>query len=305
MVPGLVQRHLVVRDGTRIGYQERPGAGTAAPVVVLANGLGGTFEAFRHIYAALPGYRVLCWDYRGLYSSAQPADPEANTVVHQVDDLVEILAHEGVERAVFIGWSMGVQVVFELCRAHAGRIAGIMAINGTSGRPFRTVLSSQFVERIIPRLLRLVKAQATLVGRAAGVVAGSDALIGAMKRFGMVSQTLDEDAFRDVAAGFRTIDWAIYSDLLERLNQHDAEDVLPSVRAPTSIVTGDKDILTPPATAERIHRAIAGSRLHVIRGGTHYTPVEYPAIVRDELHRLLARVPGWALAPATAPLAAG
>lgn len=301
MIPGLVQHHLVVRDGTRIGFQERPGAGPDAPVVVLANGLGGTFEAFRHIYAALPGYRVLCWDYRGLYSSSQPADALANTVVHQVDDLVEILDHLGVARAVFVGWSMGVQVVFELCRRHAARVAGIMAINGTSGRPFRTVLSSQFVERIIPMLLRLVKAQASLVGRAASVVAGSDALIGAMKRFGMVSRTLDDDAFRDVAAGFRTIDWAIYSDLLDRLNQHDAEDVLATVRAPTAIVTGDKDLLTPPATAERIHRAIAGSRLHVIRGGTHYTPVEYPAIVRDELHRLLARIPGWALLPATAP----
>jgi pimeloyl-ACP methyl ester carboxylesterase len=300
MVPGLIQRHLVVRDGTRIGYQLRPGASPEAPAVVLANGLGGTFEAFRHVYAALPGYRVLCWDYRGLYSSAQPADATANTVVHQVDDLVEILGAEAVERAVFVGWSMGVQVVFELCRHHAARVAGICAINGAAGRPFRTVLSSQFVERIIPVLLRMVKAQAELVGRAAGVVAGSDALISAMKRFGMVSRTLDEDAFRDVAAGFRTIDWAIYSDLLERLNQHDAEDVLASIAAPTAIVTGDKDILTPPATAERIHRAIPGSRLHVIRGGTHYTPVEYPAIVKDELHRLLARIPGWQLGPATA-----
>ncbi|KAB2891308.1 MAG: alpha/beta hydrolase [Kofleriaceae bacterium] len=300
VVPGLVQRHLVVRDGTRVGYQERPGAAPDAPVVVLANGLGGTYEAFRHIYAALPGYRVLCWDYRGLYTSSPPEDPLANTVVHQVDDLVEILEREAVERAVFVGWSMGVQVVFELCRRHAARVAGIVAINGVSGRPFRTLLSMQFVERIIPVLLRMVKAQAELVGRAAGMVAGSDALIGAMKRFGMVSRTLDEDAFRDVAAGFRTIDWAIYSDLLERLNQHDAEDVLPTITVPTAIITGDKDILTPPATAERIHRAVAGSRLHVIQGGTHYTPVEYPAIVRDELHRLLARVPGWQMQPARA-----
>jgi pimeloyl-ACP methyl ester carboxylesterase len=51
--------------------------------------------------------------------------------------------------------------------------------------------------------------------------------------------------------------------------------------------------MTPPVTAEHIHRAIPGSRLVVIRGGTHYTPVEFPSIVQDELRRLLARVPGW------------
>ncbi len=299
MVPGIEQRFLTVRDGTRIGYQVRPAARPGAPAVVLANGLGGTFEAFRHVYAALADYQVICWDYRGLYTSAQPVDPRANTVVHQVEDLLAILDHEQIDRAVHVGWSMGVQVNFEVARLAPARLAGLMAINGPYGRPFRSVLSSRFVHQVIPVLLRLIKSQADMVGRAARVVAGSDALISTMKRFGMVSETLDMDAFRDVAAGFRTIDWRIYSDLLTRLDEHDAEDVLTSVAVPTSIVTGDKDILTPPATSERMHRAIAGSRLVVIRGGTHYTPVEYPAIVCDELHRLLGRVPGWERAGAT------
>ena len=48
-----------------------------------------------------------------------------------------------------------------------------------------------------------------------------------------------------------------------------------------------------PSVAERLHRSIRGSRLVVIEGGTHYTPVEYPAIVVDELRKLLDRVPGW------------
>lgn len=299
MVPDLQQRSFTARDGTRIGYQLRPGARDDAPAVVLANGLGGTFEAYRHVYAALPGYRVLCWDYRGLYTSAAPRDPAAITVRHQVDDLRELLDRERVERAVFVGWSMGVQVNFELLRHDAARVAGLLAVNGTMGRPFRTIGGVQFIERVIPVLLRVMKAQATLVGKAAGRVAGSDALITAMQTFGLVSRTLDVDAFRDVAAGFRTLDWAIYSDLLDRLNQHDAEDVLPSIAVPTTIVTGDKDVLTPPSTAETLRRLIPGARLRVIPGGTHYTPVEYPAIVREELHRLLARVPGWQLGPAT------
>lgn len=304
MVPGIEQRHLVVRDGTRIGYQVRPAGRPGAPAVVLANGLGGTFEAFRHIYKAFADYQVLCWDYRGLYTSGPSPDPLANTVSHQVDDLVEILDREGITSAIHIGWSMGTQVNFEMFRRHPRRIAGLAVINGTYGRPFRTVLSSRFVHVIIPVLLRMVKAQADLVGRASRVVAGSDALIHVMKRFGMISDTLDIDAFRDVAAGFKTIDWRIYSDLLARLDEHDAEDVLAAVDVPTTIVTGDRDILTPPATAERMHREIAGSRLVLIRGGTHYTPVEFPAILQDELLRLFGKVRGFEPGRASSPGAA-
>ncbi|MBL9018872.1 MAG: alpha/beta hydrolase [Myxococcales bacterium] len=291
MVPGIEQRHLMARDGTRIGYQVRGPAD--APCVVLANGLGGTFLAFKYLYDALGEYRTICWDYRGLYTSAAPAEATANTVAHQVGDLVEILDAERVDRAVIAGWSMGVQVAFETVRRHPDRVAGLFLVNGTYGRAFRTVMGSRLVGRTIPMLLRLVRAQAALAGFATKRIAGSDALIAAMKRVGLVSQTIDLEIFRAVAAGFQQIDWVIYSDLLSRLDEHDAEEVLATVAVPTTIVTGDRDLMTPPATAERMHRAIAGSRMVVIEGGTHYTPVEYPAILVDELGRLLDRVPGW------------
>lgn len=289
MIAGIEQRHITARDGTRIGYQVR-GDG---PCVVLANGLGGTYLAFQYLYGALDGYRVVCWDYRGLYSSSAPADPQANTIVHQVEDLIDILDAEGIGPVAFGGWSMGVQVAFEAVRRHRARIRGLYLINGTYGHAFRTVMGSRLVGRTIPMLLKLVRAQAALAGVATKRLAGSDALIGAMKRFGMVSQTIDLEIFRRVAAGFQGIDWVIYSDLLSRLDQHDAEAVLSTIDVPTAIVTGDKDLMTPPSTAEKLHRAIAGSRMVVIKGGTHYTPVEYPAILIDELRRLLARVPGW------------
>lgn len=291
MAFGIEQRQVVAPDGTRLGYQVSGPAGS--PCVVLANGLGGTHIAFRYLYEMLGSYRTICWDYRGLYTSSAPADPRANTIAHQVDDLIAILDAEKVDKVVIVGWSMGVQVAFETIKRRRGRVSGLYAINGTYGHAFRTVMGSRLVGQTIPMLLRLVRAQAALASSLAKRVAGSDALISAMKRVGLVSQTIDIEIFRQVAAGFQQVDWIIYSDLLARLDEHDAEDVLATIDIPVTIVTGDRDLMTPPATAEHIHRAIADSRLVVIQGGTHYTPVEYPAILVDELGKLLDRVPGW------------
>lgn len=283
------QRSVVARDGTRLGYQVR-GEG---PTVVLANGLGGTYVAFKYLYAALADYKVICWDYRGLYTSSPAQDPKANTIAHQVGDLVDILAAEEVGDFVIVGWSMGVQVALETIRLHGKRVKGLLVINGTYGKTFRTVMGSRIIGRVIPTLLRLIKAQAGLAGRATRIVAGSDALINAMKRFGLVSPTIDMEVFRIVAAGFQQIDWAIYSDLLARLDEHDAEAVLPMIDVPVAIVTASGDLMTPPATAEHMHRLIRGSRLVMIQGGTHYTPVEAPQVIVEELDRWLARIPGW------------
>ncbi|HEY1555225.1 MAG TPA: alpha/beta hydrolase [Kofleriaceae bacterium] len=284
------QRHVVARDGTRIGYQVH-GEG---PCVVLANGLGGTHVTWKYFYDALAvGYRTICWDYRGLFTSDAPADPHAIGMADHVSDLIAILDHEGVTEVVIVGWSMGVQVAIETFRRHRGRVRGMFLVDGTYGRTFSTVLGSRLIGQTIPMLLRLVRAQAALVGRATQRLAGSQALIAAMKRVGLVSETIDLDVFRAVAASFVGVDWRIYSDMLLRLDEHDAEDVLATIDVPVAIAVGDRDLMTPPATAEHMHRTIRGSRLVVIAGGTHYTPVEYPAILVDELARLLARVPGW------------
>src|SRR5438874_13272727 len=115
MVP-VEQRHVAARDGTRIGYQVRGPEG--APCVVLANGLGGTYVTWKYLYDALAGYRTICWDYRGLFTSAAPSDERAITIPHHVDDLVAILDREQVIDFVIVGWSMGVQVAFETLRRH-------------------------------------------------------------------------------------------------------------------------------------------------------------------------------------------
>jgi pimeloyl-ACP methyl ester carboxylesterase len=291
VVPGIQHKRIASFDGTELAYQVR-GAG---PAVVLVNGLGGSFEAFRHIYAELgESFQILCWDYRGLFGSGRPADLATLAVEYQCDDLEVLMDAEKIDRAVFVGWSMGVQVIFEFFRRRRDRMDGLVGINGTAGLPFRSALASRAVSTLIPLLLRAGRSQADLVGRITRAMVGWQGAVPMMQRFGMVSRSLDLEAFREVAAGFATVDWQIYMDTLTRLGEHDASDLLPEVDIPTLVITGDRDVLTPAYTAERIHRAVRGSRLVVIPGGTHYTPVEYPHVIRQELGDFLARLPAYA-----------
>ena len=301
MVPGIQHKRIASFDGTELAYQVR-GDG---PAIVLLNGLGGSFEAFRHVYAELgERCKILCWDYRGLFGSAAPADLATLAVEYQCDDLEILMDAEGIDRAVFLGWSMGVQVMFEFFRRRRDRMDGLVGINGTAGLPFRSALASRAVSYLIPVLLRAGRSQADLVARITRAVVGWEGAIPMMQRFGMVSRSLDLETFRDIAAGFANVDWRLYMDTLTRLGEHDATDLLADIEVPTLLITGDRDMLTPAFTAERIHRAVRGSRLVVIPGGTHYTPVEYPHVIREELGDFLSRLPAYAASLDRQPAAA-
>src|SRR6266540_2729072 len=157
MVPGLVHKSFLSFDGTRIAYQLRGPVG--APAVVLACGLGGSCEAFRYIYDALgDDYRIVCWDYRGLFRSERPRDLATLAIASHCRDLAALLEHENISEAVFIGWSMGVQVSLEFFRHHRRHMRAIVAINGTFGTPFRTAMASRLSRYVIPPILAAMKA---------------------------------------------------------------------------------------------------------------------------------------------------
>ena len=80
---GVHQKDLIAYDGTKIRYQDL-GEG---PPIILANGLGGTFDAWVYLVRHLSKkYRILSWDYRGLYRSGRP-DLLRLTIPDHVDDL--------------------------------------------------------------------------------------------------------------------------------------------------------------------------------------------------------------------------
>lgn len=294
-IPDISHRQVRSFDGTTIAYQTR-GEG---PVVVLSNGLGGTFEAYRHVYALLgTRYRVLSWDYRGLYGSERPASLETLDLAVQARDLDCVLEHEGVDRAVFVGWSMGVQLNFEYYRRAPHRFAAIVAINGTSGRPFSTVFGYRFMSRVIPLALAVMKWRAREWGALTRYGAGWPGAVPMAQRLGLVAPTLDVDVWNDLAGGFAEMDFAYYAEMLRALGRHDASDVLPRITVPTLVLTGDRDVLTPLATAEHIARTVPDGRLVTIPGGTHYTPVEFPSVLLAAIRELLVEI-AWGEPPRT------
>jgi pimeloyl-ACP methyl ester carboxylesterase len=70
--------------------------------------------------------------------------------------------------------------------------------------------------------------------------------------------------------------------------EHSAREVLPRIEVPTLILAGDRDQLTPVSSAERMQRAIRGSRLVVYPGHSHLLQVERPDDVHAEIGRFLA-----------------
>ncbi len=282
MPPPVEERRFVSFDGTEIAYQA---LGQGRPIL-LCNGLGGGWEAWSHqIQYFRDRYRLLSWDYRGLYDSSLPADPDALGIVDHARDGLHLLEEEGADRAAILGWSMGAQVGLEMFRVAPERVASLAILNGLPGRPWDYVFNLSLVGRMLPPFLRglrsMPRAIEAVVRQATRLPDPGDWA----KRIGLTAGTLDEQVVAELVVKLRSLDMDTFIRLLERMGEHDGWDLLPLIDVPVLIIAGSRDVLTPRSAAERMARRTRGSEIMVLPGATHYAALEYPEMVNLRLEK--------------------
>ncbi len=278
------------RDGVRIAYYDSGESDRSA--LILSNGLGGNIEAWKHLVEYFSSdYRIVSWDYRGLYGSGRPTDPGGYSIPRHVDDLEDLIDGLGLESPILVGWSMGVQVNYEFCRRRPDAARCLVAINGTSGRPFRTLLGRQklddALEIMTPHVLGVAQQHWEKVAFVGPMIAESHVAIRALRALGVIGSSVDLDVFQNLARGFVALDFGVYTKILEELGEHDASDVLPGLKVPTLIIAGEEDPMTPASVSREMAQEIEGAELCCVPGATHYCPIEFPELVNLRIEKFL------------------
>ncbi len=277
-------------DGTRLAYY-RTGPLDAQAMVISA-GLGGGIHAWDGIIKRFArSYRIYAWDYRGLYGSDQPANPNSYQVPSHTRDLLCLLTQAEIDRPILAGWSMGVQVTLELNRQHAELPRAIIAIHGAAGYPLDTAFDTETFSRISPALFKFMRRYwRLLIKPTVRIAASRHVAVGFMalcRRLGFMDSAMNPDEFHEMAKDWVQLDLGAYAEIFERLGEHDAGDILPDIIAPTLIIAGGKDKFTPAYLSERMAREIPGAELELIPNATHFGLMEYPLDIAERVKRFL------------------
>jgi pimeloyl-ACP methyl ester carboxylesterase len=271
-------------DGTRLAVYSQ---GESSETICLTNGLGGSYSAWRHLVDYFsPKHHLLSWDYRGLYRSGPPAS--ANLAIEQhAQDLIAVLDANKVKSCIHVGWSMGVQVLLELCRLAPERVKALVLIGGAAGHPFESAMGGGPAAKWVRPIIDKLHEWEPMFGGLVPMVAPLTVFLPWLRLTGIIAPTMDSRLVAQVAADFLRIDFDVYLATLKELGEHDATDVLPSIAAPTLVIVGSNDLFTPPEASQVLHNGIKDSEILVVRTGTHYVPVEFPELVNLRINKFL------------------
>ena len=260
-----------VADGTRIHYEVtgRPGA---TPILMI-QGLGASKNAWNlQRIAMATRFRSISLDNRGAGRSDKPTQPF--TLEQMADDAIAVLDAAGVETAHVVGASMGgvisqiiavkyphrvrsLTLVCTACRNHPWRQELLQSWAHTAERKGMIEVGKEAAQWVMsPRSFRRLVPAFTWMGPLAAL----------RPRHSFVSQI---QAILDT--------------------REDLVDELSSITAPTMVIVGNQDILTPRGDSEEIAERIPNAELVVISGAAHGLMMEHSTTFNKILIEFLQR----------------
>lgn len=259
-------------NGIELYYEEQ---GAGEPLLLIMGFTAHSMMWLMQVPALSQKYRVITFDNRGVGRSATPSGPY--TTRQMADDAAALLDHLGIERAHVVGWSMGGMIAQELALAHPQKLN-------------RLVLLSS-----IARALPYADNWLTFTMQATDQVNN-----GALDRAGFIINSMPwlytaayltqphlvqaglQQALADpfparplgIAGQAEACRSHLFGDALERLK---------GITAPTLVLVGAEDILTPAVYSQEMAARIPGARLQILEKGGHGMAIEYAMAVNEAL----------------------
>jgi 3-oxoadipate enol-lactonase len=240
-------------------------SGGSGEVVVLAHAIGCDTRMWEEVTPRLASrYRVLRMDARGHGRSPVTARPYS--LAGLAADFAAALERLGVQRAHWVGLSMGGMIGQAFALRHGERLGRLVIANSTSsygpeGRP-------NWHKRI-----RLVEQ---------GGLAAIREMV-EQRYFSADFRRDHADIVAKVMGRFMETSPEGYLGCCDAIADLDFSRDLGRIGHRTLVIAGDEDVGTPPAMSEEIVAKIPGSRLAIMNGAAHLSAAEKP----EEFSRLL------------------
>jgi len=263
-----------VRVGDLELFYDTDGAGD--PVLLLM-GLGGEHHGWDLVRKDLARrHRLVLVDNRDAGASDEAR--AAYGIGEMATDALAILDHLGIDRFHVVGASMGGAIAQHVALQAPTRVASavLVATWGRTDAFLRTILGSwrMLAERLAPEEFLATVVPWAFTYRF--LDAPSPEVVALQAAF------RERGVLKSVAAYQRQVDACL---------AHDTLALLPLLRTPTLVLTGEDDILTPPRYGRAVAASMPRSEVMLVPASGHACFLETPKAVVDRVLRFLARHP--------------
>lgn len=272
-----VERLVPVAEGVSLRTLDRGPHDADGPVLVLIHGLASNCRMYDGVatHLATRGYRTIAVDLRGHGLSDKPDHGYDFTTV--CTDLVALLDHFDLDRAVLVGQSWGGNVVVHAAHEHPDRVIGSVAIDGGAFEMSRRFATWEDCAAALapPRLAGTRASRLEAAIRASNRDWPESGIRGSLSNF----------EYHDDGTLSPWLTFDRHMQILRAMFDHRPTELYPLIERPIVFMPADSGLESHTREREEIldlaQRSLARCRVHWFRPAHHDLHAQHPERCAD------------------------
>ncbi len=274
-------------DGTKLFYSVD---GSGVPLVFCYGLVCSSLHWSYQIEYFRKNFKTIWFDYRGHQNSEKPSNLKSVSLENLAKDLKILLEELNISKAVFLGHSMGVNVVLEFYKCFPDQVMGLVLANGTPQGPLETLFSKNLLQGSYKIFCRIYKKFPTLAAHLWKLQEKNPLFKKLVKKHGFNPSLTSPEAIEIFCHQIFRVDFKILMELIKNYEAYGSTSWLHTIAVPTLILAGENDKVIPKKQQELMHQLIPESTLEVIQHGSHCPQMDLPELVNLKIENFIKKL---------------
>lgn len=228
------------------------------------------------------GYQVVLHDYRGHFQSTG-SEIEKITFSQMAIDINDLCQFLGVNKAIMLGHSMGVNVCLQLAKDFPELVEGMVLISGTFMPVKDVMFDTNLMEFITPLALAAMDKYPDIV-RKLWMTSGLNPVVKAVIHgTGFNKKKVSKEYIEIYLNRIGQLGPEVFFQLFQEMTKQNIIVSLDRIKVPTLVIGGHHDNVIPNHLQRTLASIIPGSESYFLKDGSHVPQADFPELINERI----------------------
>lgn len=236
------------------------------------------------------GFQILTHDYRGHFQSTGSHDVKKITFVQMAQDVHDLCQYLGIEKAIMLGHSMGVNVCLQLAKDFPDLVEAMVLISGTFINVKDIMFDTNLMEFIMPIAMLGMEKYPEVINKI-WTTSGMNPIVREfIHTAGFNRKKVSKDFIEIYLNRMGQLGAELFFQLFNEMTKQNITGNLERMTMPSLIIGGHKDGVIPNHLQRSLAQLLKNSETYFLKDGSHVPQADYPAEVNERIALFLDKV---------------
>ncbi len=234
-------------------------------------------------------YQLLIHDYRGHFQSTGAHDVKKITFPQMASDVADLCQHLGIEKAIMLGHSMGVNICLQLAKDYPQLVSSMVLISGTFINVKDVMFDTNLMEFLAPMAASGLEKYPDVFKKIWSSTGSNPIVREIIHSTGFNRAKVSKEFIEIYLNRVGQLGADVFFQLFNEMTRQNITGSLESMKIPSLVIGGHKDNVIPNHIQRTLANLLPQSETYFLKDGSHVPQADYPDMINERINLFIQK----------------